>query len=76
MVSTAWTVETLNKTVDKEIESLPADMKARFIRVVELIETFGITNVGTPHVKYLEASLWEIKLTGKSGIARALYVTA
>jgi len=72
----SWTVETLSETVDKELESLPLDMRARFSRVVELIETFGLSHVGSPHVKHLEGSLWEIRLTGKSGISRALYVTA
>jgi phage-related protein len=70
-----WTVETLNDVVDQELEALPADMRARFIRVVELIETFGLQNVGHPHVKHLESALWEMRLSGKSGIARAVYVT-
>jgi len=71
-----WTVETLNEIVDVELERLPADMRARFIRVVGLIEEFGLDNVGQPHVKHLEGPLWEIRLSGKSGISRALYVTA
>jgi phage-related protein len=29
-----------------------------------------------PHVKHLEGPLWEIRLSGKAGIARALYVTS
>lgn len=29
-----WTVETLNKIVVKELETLPSDMRARFSRVV------------------------------------------
>ena len=70
-----WTVETLNDVVDQELEALPADMRARFIRVVELIETFGLQNVGHPHVKHLEGALWEMRLSGKAGIARAMYVT-
>jgi phage-related protein len=28
-----------------------------------------------PHVKHLEGKLWEMRLTGRDGIARALYVT-
>jgi phage-related protein len=70
-----WTVETLNDAVDKELEALPVDMRARFTRVVELIETFGLERVGHPHVKHLEGPLWEMRLTGKAGIARAVYVT-
>jgi len=74
LMSMNWTVETLNETVNEELEALPWDMKARFSRVVELIETFGLNQVGPPHIKHLEGSLWEIRLTGKSGISRALYV--
>ena len=32
--------------------------------------------MGAPHVKHIQGALWEIRLKGKSGIARALYVTA
>lgn len=71
-----WTVETLNATVDSELERLPADMRARFMRVTGLIEEFGLEKVGQPHVKHLEGPLWEIRLSGRSGISRALYVTA
>ena len=28
-----------------------------------------------PHVKHLEGKLWEMRMKGKDGIARALYVT-
>jgi phage-related protein len=70
-----WTVETLNDVVDQELEALPADMRARFIRMVDLIETFGVQKVGHPHVKHLEGALWEMRLSGKAGIARAVYVT-
>lgn len=28
-----------------------------------------------PHVKHLDGSVWEIRVSGKSGITRALYVT-
>ena len=72
----AWSVETLNKTVDAELDALPADMRARFSRVAELIGAVGLTSVGKPHVKHIQGPLWEIRLKGKAGIARALYVTA
>jgi phage-related protein len=29
-----------------------------------------------PHVKHLEGKLWEMRMRGKDGIARAIYVTA
>jgi phage-related protein len=72
----AWTVETLNQTVDAELAALPVDMRARFVRVAELIEAMGLASVREPHVKHIRGPLWEIRLKGKGGIARALYVTA
>jgi phage-related protein len=71
-----WTVETLNKTVEAEIKALPADMIARFVRISLLISTQGLEHIGEPHVKHLESKLWEIRIKGKDGIARAIYVTA
>lgn len=72
----AWTVETLNATVDKELAALPSDMRARFARTAFLIESVGLERVGHPHIKHLEGPLWEIRFKGKDGISRALYVTA
>jgi phage-related protein len=72
----AWTVETLNEVVDAELEDLPADMRARFVHISRLIEEFGLERVREPHVKHLRGPLWEMRLKGRSGISRALYVTA
>jgi phage-related protein len=71
-----WMVETLNEIVDAEIEALPEDMRARLARIGKLIEERGLERVGEPHVKHVESRLWEIRLNGRSGISRALYVTA
>ena len=70
-----WMVEYLNQTVVEEAEALPVDMQARLQRIIELVQLFGLERVHEPHVKYLDGSLWEIRVPGKSGIARALYVT-
>jgi phage-related protein len=55
---------------------LPAELKARFLRVAELLENFGPQKVGLPHVRPLESKLWEMRMSGKEGIARAVYVAA
>ena len=72
----AWLVETLNETVDEELAALPEDIRARFARIAELIEAVGLPNVREPHLKHIRGPVWEIRLKGKAGIARALYVTA
>jgi len=69
-------VETLNEIVDDELTMLPIDMRAKFSRIAFLIESVGLERVTEPHVKHLEGKLWEIRLIGKDGIARAIYMTA
>ncbi len=71
-----WKVEVLNDLVRREIEALPTDMQARFRRIVELIQTYGLERVREPHVKHLEGLLWEMRMKGADGISRAVYVTA
>ena len=71
-----WTVETLGPLVDDELRSLPADMRAKFSRISDLIESMGLERVGFPNVRHLQEPLWEMRLKGRDGIARAIYVTA
>jgi phage-related protein len=71
-----WRVEILDETVAAEIAALPADMQARFLRLSERIASVGLESLSEPHVKHLEGKLWELRLTGRDGIARPLYVTA
>ena len=72
----AWTVEVLNDTVRAEIRGLPADLRARFVRLGDRIRQIGLIALREPHVKQLDGKLWEMRLIGRDGIARALYVTA
>jgi len=71
----AWSVETLNATVDAELGALPADMRARFVHICRLIEEFGLERVREPHIKHLQGRLWEMRMKGRDGISRAIYVT-
>ena len=57
----SWRVETLNRTVDSELESLPAGIRARFVHIAELLETFGPFQVGMPYVKPLGRKLLDRK---------------
>lgn len=72
----AWVVDILDDRVQAELEELPDDMLARFRRIVELIQAYGLERVHEPHVKHLEGPLWEMRMKGRDGISRAIYVTA
>ena len=71
-----WAVEVLSELVEAELLSLPKDMQARFLRISELLETFGPQRVGLPHVRPLGEKLWEMRLSGREGIGRAIYTAA
>jgi phage-related protein len=68
----AWVVELLDGRVRDEIEALSPDMQA----IVELIQGYGLERVHEPHIRHLEDPLWEMRMKGKDGISRAVYVTA
>ena len=71
-----WTVETLSAVVDSEVEQLAVDMRARLVRLGSIIEAVGFDGLPADTVKHLEDKLWELRLRGKDGIARAICVTA
>lgn len=71
-----WEVITLNKTVDNELEELDASFKAKFLHIAEMLEKFGPEHVKEPYCKPLSNKLWEIRMKGRPGIARAIYITA
>jgi phage-related protein len=70
-----WTVEILNQTVVAELLALPDDMQARFQWIVHLIEARGLEQVHQPYIGHLDGPIWEIRMKGRDGIARALYAT-
>ena len=71
-----WTVVSLDKRVDDELDALPPDIQARYVRIAEMISDYGLERVREPYVKHLDGKLWEIRMKGKDGIARAIYVAA
>jgi phage-related protein len=71
-----WSVVFLNAAAQAELAALPPDMRAKFEHIVMLVRELGLDKVREPYVKHLEGKLWEMRLIGRDGIARAIYVTA
>lgn len=70
-----WRVILLDDRVQADLDALPADIRARFAHIAQLIETHGLPRLHEPYVKHLEGPIWEMRMKGKDGIARAAYVT-
>jgi phage-related protein len=73
---TRWRVEFLNGEVKAGLDVMPRDIRASFERIVRLIECHGLERMREPYVKHLEGPIWEMRMKGRDGIARAAYVTA
>ena len=64
-----WTVTFYSARVERETLALPSDILASFLRIAELIEEFG-PDLGRPHTAPLGQGLFEIRASGREGIAR------
>jgi phage-related protein len=71
-----WSVEYVNGIAKAEVDGLSRELRASFERIVGLIRSHGLERMREPYVKHLDGKLWEMRLRGRHGIARSLYVTA
>jgi phage-related protein len=71
-----WTVEVLNAVVAEEVAALPSGYACSPLRLTGLIEQIGFEALPRGSVKHLEDRLWELRMIGRDGISRAIYVTA
>ena len=76
-----WKVSYLDTVVGQEIAGLPDDIQAddiqaRLRRIADMIEQLGLAALREPYLKHLQGKLCEMRMIGRDGIARAIYVTA
>jgi phage-related protein len=55
---------------------VPGWFRACSGRIVERVQALGLERVREPPVKHLRGKLWEMRLSARVGIGRAIYVTA
>jgi phage-related protein len=71
-----WSVVFLDERVKDSLEAMSPDILASFLRISRLIQANGLHKVREPYIKHLEGPLWEMRMKGRDGIARAAYVAA
>jgi phage-related protein len=71
-----WVVK-YDGRLEEWLETIPADIKAKVLRIMDMLVMFGPNNVREPYVKHVEGQrkLFEIRAKGKDGIARVFYCT-
>ncbi len=70
----AWKITFYSDKVEAETLALPPGILASFLRITELVETFG-PDLGRPHTAPLGQGLFEIRAKGREGIARSIFCT-
>lgn len=63
-----------SESVQEEILALPATLLARYLALTDRMEVYG-ANLGYPHTEAFGDGLFELRLKGAEGIARAFYCT-
>jgi len=71
-----WTVLFVNARAEAEVGALPLDMQAHFARLTDMLRDHGLSAMRMPGARHLTGKLWELRLSGRDGIARSIYVTA
>ena len=74
-MDTEWSVEFLNDTAEAEFDQLPTGIKAKIVRISQLIEQVGLLSVKEPYVRHVHDKIWEIRARAKEKLARSLYTT-
>ena len=69
-----WVIEFL-EAARAEVLDLPLDMQARLERLTTLVAAHGLQQLPPKAVKHIGDDLWELRIKGRDGIARAFYVT-
>ena len=69
-----WSI-VLDERLEKWLNDISADIKARIINITDLLVEHGPQNVREPYVKHIQGKLFEIRAKGKDGIARVFYFT-
>jgi len=69
-----WVVSFASEVAEAEVENLSSDLRASFIRIAHMIRNNGLERMREPYVKHVDGKIWEMRLKGRDGIARSLYV--
>ena len=53
-----WSFSFVSAEAKAELDALPADVRASFERIVQLVQAVGLERVHEPYIKHIEDRLW------------------
>jgi phage-related protein len=69
-----WNITYYNRVVFKKIMALPKSLRAGFLFLTNKMKVVG-PDLGMPYTKAMGQGLFEIRVRGQEGIARAFFCT-
>lgn len=69
-----WSATFCCSRAEEEFLELPADVQAKLARTIELFEASGPVALMMPLARPVDGKLWELRSSGRDGVARCLYV--
>lgn len=69
-----WKFIYYNQRVYEQVFALPDDILGSYVSIAEIMEKKG-PHIGMPHTRAMGDKLFEIRASGKEGIARIFYCT-
>lgn len=69
-----WHVTFCSEQATAEFLDLPRDVRAKLTRTIGLFEASGPAALMMPLARPVDGKLWELRASGRDGIARCLYV--
>lgn len=70
----AWKAEFYSTKVEDTIAGWPKHLKAKFLKIVELIEKMGPTELGMPYIRPLKRELFEIRAKSDRALGEQCFV--
>ena len=68
-----WTVNYYSQKVIDGIMRWPVKLQSKYLRTVDLLETYGVELGGTSLTKAMGDGLFEIRIKAQEGIGRAFF---
>lgn len=58
----------------EELAEMPPGLRGRMLRLISLVEAYGLQALVAPHGRQIDGKLWEMRVTAAEGNARGFYV--
>lgn len=70
-----WTIRFAGKRVEKEFVKLKAGLQGALLEMLDTVEKFGPQRLEADERKHIRGKIWEFRVSGPDGIARALHAS-